>query len=230
MADKRDHGDVRAMDPRSRERDHIRGDTAGYLLAAGLTSALPLWALTNAAARSTIGGPSWSLNGNGALGILVPGAMAVLAGGWTALATPAGRTPRGVVGAVAAVSALALGIVWTFGGLLLAEPLHWMAGPPGLALLALLAGVVAARLAGPLAAGPLRIAVAAGLAVIAGAIVEPGVIFALGWLLLPLLIALPLLVATARRRSVGPLVMAALALPVGLLVGVIALSAAFGLG
>ena len=87
---------------------------AAWAFLGGVAAGAALWAVATAAARSTIGGPGWSLSGNGALGMLAAGAVVVLGGGWTLVAAQSTRPGRVAVVAAAVLAALAVGLAWAF--------------------------------------------------------------------------------------------------------------------
>src|ERR671932_1689019 len=81
---------------------------------AGLLAGLLVYALTTAASQSDIGGPGWSLRGNGALIVLFGLLPSLLAAGWVWLAA------RSVTrAAIAGLVALALELGFGFGPILL---------------------------------------------------------------------------------------------------------------
>ena len=73
-------------------------------------------------------------------------------------------------------------------------------------------------------------ALLADLLLVVATLVVPGLLQVLGWLLLPMLLTLPLLATAGRAGSRRWLLVACVALPIGLVAGVMGLSAAFGLG
>jgi hypothetical protein len=82
---------------------------------AGLAGGIAIWALTEWLSRSDVGGPGWSLRGNGAL--IVPFAFgpALLSGGWSALVLWHRQHPGWALGGLlAAVGAVALALIGGF--------------------------------------------------------------------------------------------------------------------
>jgi hypothetical protein len=199
---------------------------AAWALVGGVAAGAVLWAAANAAARSTIGGPGWSLSGNGALGVLAAGAVVVLGGGWAAIATQ--RTGRVAVVAAAFPASLIVGLAWGF-PFLFPGPSTVMTRGVAPAVLAALSGYGLARLA----AGWKRVSIMsllASLLLIIVLLVVPGLREVFGWLLLPLLLVLPVLTTAGRTGCRGWLLAACVALPVGLVAGVVGLILPFGLG
>jgi hypothetical protein len=90
----------------------------------GLVAGAVFGLLAYAASRTTIGGPSWSLSGNGSLVILFAGSGAALAGGWFALAERARGNPAWRTRAVlAALAIFVLELAFGFAPVLLAGAL-----------------------------------------------------------------------------------------------------------
>src|SRR4051812_13589039 len=87
-----------------------RNKALGLVLAVGIACGAALQRLTVLLSSTDIGGPGWSLRGNGALIVLFGGMAMLLAGGWTFLAR---RTwPRAIL---AGGLALVLELAITFG-------------------------------------------------------------------------------------------------------------------
>src|SRR5919202_1453644 len=114
---------------------------------AGLLVGLLVYALTAAASQSDIGGPGWTLRGNGALVVLFGLLPGLLAAGWVWLAARRLTRP-----ALAALAALALGV--GFGPILLGPGDPGATLKPGVAVLLLVVpagrGRACARHRGPL--------------------------------------------------------------------------------
>src|SRR5919202_4410947 len=110
--------------------------------AVGLLAGLLVFALTTAASQIDIGGPGWTLRGNGALVVLFGLLPSLLAAGWVWLAA------RSVTrAALAGLVALALELGFGFGPILIGPGDPGATLKPGVAvlILALLAGLALAR-------------------------------------------------------------------------------------
>jgi hypothetical protein len=109
---------------------------------AGLLAGLLVYALTAAASQSDIGGPGWTLRGNGALVVLFGLLPGLLAAGWVWLAARS-LTRAALAGLVALALELGVG----FGPILLGPGDPGATLKPGVAvlILALLAGLALAR-------------------------------------------------------------------------------------
>jgi hypothetical protein len=174
--------------------------------------ALLAWA-TLTLSRTDIGGPGWSLRGNGALIVEFAAGPALLAGGWVFLAR---QRPGPSLIAAALTLAIELGLGF---GPILAGP---SAGPQTPLLVGLVAVVLALLVGLGLVWPPRRQDVLLGLAVVLFSMVLslalPFLIFVLAPLLLPLVIAAPTLGHHARRARIP----AAVALPLTLVAATLA--------
>ena len=170
-------------------------------------------AITTTLSNADIGGPGWSLRGNGALIVEFAAGPALLAGGWVLLAL--WRPGRSLL---AAVVTLAIELALGFGPIL--------AGPAPGSHTALLVGLVAAVLAVLAGLGlvwpPDRPSVLAGLSTLllstALTLALPFLLFVLAPLLVPVVVAAPSFTRAARRTNAP----AALGLPLGLVAGAFA--------
>jgi hypothetical protein len=219
----------------------------GLMALLGLLAGALIWLATDLVSKSDIGGPGWSLRGNGALIVPFAAGPALLAGGWTGLVLWRRRERRWVEGAaLAGTLAAAAGL----GGALLPAVLLGLVQPTpegpelgGPASVLMLASSVAPPLVALLTgawladryARPVRRRLAPSAAVciavaivswLAGAFLMP--------LLLPLAILIPLLASAppAPARH-GPAWLAAglVVLPLSLAAGIFATaSLASGIG
>ena len=196
----------------------------------GALAGITLAAATDAVSRTTIGGPNWSLSGNGALVVLFAGVPAVLAGGWAALARWRLRDPRwGTAGAGVGLVALLAATLASFGPVIVVNMLGTDALeavaityvlPPAVAFV----GGVGTALPMGLTRRGLVVAVGLLVGVLGLAVTNPFVLVPLGFLVaLPLVAAGPLLFSKGRMRLFGPawLAAACVALVVGVIGGVI---------
>lgn len=156
------------------------GPAVRLLLAAaagGVVAGVAIDLLTALVGASDIGGDGWTLRGNGSLVVPFSLGTGVLAGGWTALALHAGRSPRwlslgilaGLVAAVLGASqVLFLALLGADAGVLvlvsLAAAVVWMVGAP-------LVAVVRARDRAERSVWHLAAAVVLTLALLAGLVV-----------------------------------------------------------
>ena len=184
----------------------------------GALAGIAITVATDLISRTSVGGPGWSLSGNGALVVLFSGVPAVLAGGWAALARWRQRDYRwGRAGmAVGFIALVAAGLA-SFGPVLAVNVLgqEALSGGDGAlaaigvtffapAALAFVGGLGAATVLGSLT----RMAVVwelALLGLVVGLVVSPwrGAYFLVGPLVMvPALVSLPVLLMRARR---GPL-------------------------
>lgn len=176
--------------------------TAALTTALGLLAGIAIARATLALSATDIGGPGWSLRGNGALVVEFTAAPAVLAGGWVSLS---GRGPRLALAAAGVTLALELAI--GFGPILTSldsRVLVDVCAP----LAALGAGLLLAR------RWSLVTAMLTGVAVVVLVLGLPSLAFVLGPLLVPVILALPSL--TERCALAG-----VIALPVALIVGLL---------
>ena len=196
----------------------------------GALAGIALAVATDAVSRTTIGGPNWSLSGNGALVVLFTGVPAVLAGGWASLARWRVRDARwGTVGLVVGAVALVAAGLASFGPVIVvnmvgeatleAVAITYVVPP----VLAFVGGIGSGLWVGVTRRGVL---VAVGLAVVVFglAVLNPFVLVPLGFILaLPLLAAAPVLFSRGRVRLFGSgwLVVACVALAIGVIGGLI---------
>jgi hypothetical protein len=180
-------------------------------LLVGLLGGVAVVLLTAAASRSDIGGPGWTLRGNGALIVLFGLVPSLLAAGWVWLAERS--PPRGVVaGLVMLVLELAFGF----------SPILLGASDPGATLKPAVAVLILALIAG-LAVGRVRrrrpVLVSLGLTAVAILItlLPTGAAYLLVPILLPILVATPSL----ATHWTGALAAQAATLTVAMLVGTI---------
>jgi hypothetical protein len=155
--------------------------------AVGLLAGLLVFALTTAASQSDIGGPGWSLRGNGAL--IVPFGLlpSLLAAGWVWLAA------RSVTrAAIAGLVALALELAFGFGPILIGPGDPGATLKPGVAVLvlALLAGLALARVR---RGGQVLVSVGITVAAILIALAPTGAAYFIVPILVPILLAWPVL-------------------------------------
>ena len=196
----------------------------------GALAGIALAAATDAVSRTTIGGPSWSLSGNGALVVLFAGVPAVLAGGWAALARWRLRHRRwGTAGIGVGIVALVAAALASFGPVIVVN----MLGTDALEAVAItyvlppvvaFVGGVGMALPMGLTRRGLLVAVALLVVVFALAVTNPFVLVPLGFLVaLPLVAAGPMLFSRGRARLFGWgwLAAACVALVVGVIGGVI---------
>jgi hypothetical protein len=190
-------------------------ERTGLTLLAGLVGgALLAWA-TLALSNTDIGGPGWSLRGNGALIVEFAGGPALVASGWVWLV-------RRRFGAALTAGVLTLLIELAVGF----APIVFLVGPSPPGAAPLLVGVLpalAALLAGSVLAHPrTRRALFASalicLGVVALSLGLPFLLFVLAPLLLPLVLVTPTFARYGQRRELAPLI----ALPLALLAGAIA--------
>jgi hypothetical protein len=175
--------------------------------------ALLAWA-TLALSNTDIGGPGWSLRGNGALIVEFAGGPALLAGGWVWLV-------RRRLGLALAAAVLTLLIEMVVGF----APIVFLAGPGPAASAPLLIGLLPAivaclvglALALPRTRGALLASALVCLGVVALTLGLPFLLFILAPLLLPLVLVMPTFVRYVRREHIPSLV----ALPVALVAGTI---------
>jgi hypothetical protein len=186
----------------------------GVAISVGLAGgALLAWA-TLALSNTDIGGPGWSLRGNGALIVEFAGGSALLAGGWVWLVRR-----RFGLGLAAAVLTLLIELVVGF------APIVFLTGPATAASVPLLIGVVPAvlaclvglALAPPRTRRTLLASAVVCLGVVALTLGLPFLLFILAPLLLPLVLVMPTFVRYLRREHIPGVI----ALPVAVLAGTI---------
>lgn len=187
---------------------HLLAIAIGLGLAGG---ALLGWA-TLALSNTDIGGPGWSLRGNGALIVEFAGGPALLAGAWVGLV----RRRLGPA-LVAAVLTLLIELVVGFAPIVFLAGSGQAASAPLLlgllpAVLACLAGLA---LAPPRTRGALLLSALVCLGVVALTLGLPFLLFILAPLLLPLVLVTPTFARDARREHAPGLA----ALPVALVAG-----------
>jgi hypothetical protein len=188
-------------------------ERTGLTLLLGLIAGALLGLATLGLSTTDIGGPGWSLRGNGALIVEFAGGPALLAGGWVLLA-------RDRIGPALIAAALTLAIELGVGF----API--LAGPASAAQAPLLVGVgpaVLALLVGLGLAPPRTPQAIVGsalvcLAVIAVSLGVPFLLFVIAPLLLPLVLVTPTLARYGRRTQAPSLVV----LPVALVAGTLA--------
>jgi hypothetical protein len=184
--------------------------TPGLTVALGLVGGALLGWATLLVSQTDIGGPGWSLRGNGALVVEFAGGPSLLAGGWVGLA-------RGRLGPALVAAAITLAIELGVGfGPILAGPGTGLSArllvglwPP---IVALLAGL---GLAPPPTARALLLASGVCVLAIALSLGLPFLLFVVAPLLLPLVLATPTILRYAQRSVAASLV----ALPVALVAG-----------
>lgn len=204
--------------------------TGEWALVGGLVASGIAAAVTDVVERSSISGPGRSLSGNGVLSGAAVGAVAVLGGGWAAIAARATWPRRVVVSLAALLTTLLVAAIWEF-SLLLPNPFTALGEQTAIpALFATLVGVALPRLVNTGGAVPRSALVAVALLLVA-TLALPGVIWAtFYWIVAPFLVNLPLLVRAGRAGGLGWLVGACIAVIFGSVAGVMAGVSAFGVG
>ena len=161
---------------------------------AGLLAGLLVSALTTAASQSDIGGPGWTLRGNGALIVLFGLLPSLLAAGWVWLAA------RSVTrAAVAGLVTLALELGFGFGPILIGP------GDPGATLKPGVAALILALLAGLALAcvrrrGQVLVGISMTLAAVLITLAPTGAAYLLVPILIPILVATPVLASRWTGR------------------------------
>jgi hypothetical protein len=166
-----------------------------------------LWFLTDTLSKTDIGGPGWTLKGNGSIAVLFAGGGALLAFGWLALAY-GNRGERGYVNRalIGALGTLVLELVFSFAPILLGP----QAAPAALVVLivACLAAALAVGVA--LARGGATAGLTIAIVALAASLAPLGLQFFLVPLFLPVVVAIPSLALAPNRwlllNSVGILV------------------------
>ena len=186
--------------------------TLGLTVGLGLVGgALLSWA-TLALSNTDIGGPGWSLRGNGALIVEFAGGPALLAGGWVLLTRGHAR-----LAALAAALTLLIELGVGFGPVLVGP----RAGLPAQLLVglwpAMVALLVGLGLAPPRSRQSLVTSVGVCVLVVGLSLGLPFLLFVVAPLLLPLVLVTPTFLRYARRTQLPSLVALPLALVAGTL-------------
>ena len=227
------------MDSTQAANSRLSGPSARRLivlsLLVGIGGGALLLALTVFVSRSDIGGPGWTLGGNGALVVPFAGGPALMAAGWVALALYRKGVPHSrAATALAGASVLVLALLEVFAPVIGigSQELVGAIAP----LVALLLGVALVAWVG----GSIRTAAVAGVAawllfLLSVFLLRP-LFYILGPLLLAPIVAWPLLVVSlvehgSGRMSRMGLLVASILLPIALFGGLVgagnALSALF---
>jgi hypothetical protein len=186
--------------------------TLGLTVALGVVGGALLGWATLALSNTDIGGPGWSLRGNGALIVEFAGGPALLAGGWVLLTRGQAR-----LAALAAALTLLIELGVGFGPVLVGPRAGLQAqllvglGP------AILALVVGLGLAPPRDRQALLTSAGVWLLVVGLSLGLPFLLFVIAPLLLPLVLVTPTFARYGRRTRVPSLVALPLALVAGTL-------------